>query len=314
MIEEVVSVELPVHERMIIRKNRLRPQFETGREKRVAIVSGIHGDELEGQYVCYEVIRKIQQHPEFLEGIVDIYPCLNPLGMDAIYRNVPKTETDMNRIFPGNKKGTMMEYVAACIVDNIIGSDICIDVHSSDTFIREIPQVRLRETYSEQLLPFAKLMNVDMIWTNATRTVDESTLAYSLNMLGVPAMIVEMGIGNHINKVFGNQVVDGIFNVMKTMGVWHGEVGPIKKPLIPKEGEIEFIRANRTGVFIPAIVYNQYVKEGQKVGEIVEPLSGECQEVFYAKKAGMVFSLREYPMIYEGALIARIISGIKEGY
>ncbi len=312
MIEEVISVELPVHEKMIIRKNRLRPQYETGREKRVSIVSGVHGDELEGQYVCYEVIRRIREQPGLLNGILDIYPCLNPLGMDAVYRNVPKTETDMNRIFPGNKEGTMMEYVAACIVDDIIGSDICIDVHSSDTFLREIPQVRLREAYSEKILPFARLMNVDMIWTNATRTVDESTLAYSLNMLGVPAMIVEMGIGNHINKAFGDQVVDGIFNVMKEMGVWTGAVNPVREPLIPREGEIEFIRANRTGVFLPAIAYNQYVRAGEKVGEIVNPLSGECLEVFYAKKSGKVFSLREYPMIYEGALIARIISGTGE--
>ncbi len=312
MIEEVVSVELPVHEKMIIHKNRLKPKMETGREKRISIVTGVHGDELEGQYVCYEIIRRIQLNLEFLNGIIDVYPCINPLGMDAVYRNVPKTETDMNRIFPGNKKGTMMEYIAFCIVEDIIGSDLCIDVHSSDTFLREIPQVRLRETYSDKLLPFAERMNVDMIWTNAARTVDESTLAYSLNMLGVPAMIVEMGIGNHINKEFGDQVVDGIFNVMNKMGIWKGEVVPVKKPLVPKEGEIEFIRANKTGVFIPAICYNQYVKEGQKLGEIIEPLSGECQEIFYAKRTGLVFSLREYPMIYEGALIARMISGVGE--
>ena len=296
MIQEVISVGMPVHEKLRIQKNRIEPKVVTGREKRVAICSGIHGDELEGQYICYE----------------DIYPCLNPLGMDALYRNVPKSEIDMNRVFPGNIHGTMMEHVAASIVDDIAGAEICIDVHSSDIFLREIPQVRLSEMYAEKVLPYAKMMNVDMIWTNATRTVDESTLAYSLNMLGVPAMVIELGIGNHINTSYGDQIVDGIFNIMHELGIWDGVIENIRTPVISRDGEIEFIRANEAGLFIPAIVYHQYVQKGEKIGQIVSPLTGETKEVFYAQEAGMVFSLREYPMIYEGALIARILSGIQK--
>ena len=49
MIEEVVSVDLPVHERLVVKKNRLMPENATGKEKRVSIVTGTHGDELDGQ-------------------------------------------------------------------------------------------------------------------------------------------------------------------------------------------------------------------------------------------------------------------------
>ena len=60
MIEEVVSIELPVHERMVIKKNRLTPKDYAGEPvPRISIVTGIHGDELDGQYVCYEVIRRV---------------------------------------------------------------------------------------------------------------------------------------------------------------------------------------------------------------------------------------------------------------
>jgi predicted deacylase len=79
MIEEVVSVDLPVHERLVVKKNRLMPENATGKEKRVSIVTGTHGDELDGQYVCYEIIKKIKEHPEKLKGIVDVYPDINPL-------------------------------------------------------------------------------------------------------------------------------------------------------------------------------------------------------------------------------------------
>ena len=66
MIQEVVSVDLPVHERLVIKKNRLEPENMTGKEKRISIVTGTHGDELDGQYICYEIIKKIQMYPEKL--------------------------------------------------------------------------------------------------------------------------------------------------------------------------------------------------------------------------------------------------------
>ena len=55
MIKEVASIELPVHESMVVRKNRLMPKnFIDGvNVPRISIVTGIHGDELDGQYICY---------------------------------------------------------------------------------------------------------------------------------------------------------------------------------------------------------------------------------------------------------------------
>lgn len=81
----MARVGLPVDERLEIRKNRIEPRTG-GHGGRISIVTGIHGDELEGQYVCYEVERRIAAHPEYLTGVVDIYPTLNPLGIDSITR------------------------------------------------------------------------------------------------------------------------------------------------------------------------------------------------------------------------------------
>ena len=52
MIEEVVSVELPVHERLVVRKNRLMNEENGIDMPRISIVTGTHGDELDGQYIC----------------------------------------------------------------------------------------------------------------------------------------------------------------------------------------------------------------------------------------------------------------------
>ena len=72
------------------------------------VVTGIHGDELEGQYVAFLLNQELQQHQKYLHGTVDIYPAMNPLGINTIQRGVPLFDLDMNRIFhalrvPGQK-------------------------------------------------------------------------------------------------------------------------------------------------------------------------------------------------------------------
>ena len=114
MIEEVVSVDLAVHERLTVRKNRLAPKQLTGNEKRISIVTGTHGDELDGQYVCYEIVKQLNAHPEKLKGIVDIYPDVNPLGLDTGSRGIPMFDLDMNRVFPGDK---WCDYGISCCRD-----------------------------------------------------------------------------------------------------------------------------------------------------------------------------------------------------
>lgn len=310
MTKEVFAIELPVGERLVINKNRI-----TGKRplsKRLAIVTGIHGDEFEGQYICYEMARRIMKEEDKLTGTVDFYPALNPLGLDTAEHKVPKLGIDLNRMFPGKKNGTAMERVAAAIVDDLSGADMCLDIHSGDSFVKEIPQVRVHEKFAEKLLPYARLMNADMVWMNATATVHESTLTYSMNMLGVPSMVVEMGVGTRIDREYGDQLVEGFFQLMKELKMWEGTVDEIHYPAISTDGEVDFIRSNTTGVFLPAIAHNHYVRKGDKLGEIISPLEGKVLDEIKAHKSGLVFTLREYPFVREGSLLARILTGIGE--
>lgn len=310
MIEEVVSVGLPVDENIIIKKNSIRPEILNGNEKRICIVTGTHGDELEGQYVCYELIRRINMEKDKLKGIVDIYPALNPLGIDSITRGIPMFDLDMNRIFPGNEGGAMAEYIASKIIKDIEGADFCIDVHSSNIFLKEIPQVRVSEETAEVLIPYAKKLNVDFIWVHASATVLESTLAHSLNVRGVKTLVVEMGVGMRITKEYCNNLVDGIFALMKSEGIWEGETIEPKEPIISTDGEVGFINAECSGVFVPCVEHWEDVKKDEHIGDILSPIEGK---VLYQVKApcdGMLFTLREYPIVYEGSLIGRVLGGM----
>lgn len=309
MVETVISVGLPVGEVLTIKKQTLRPAELTGKEKRLCIVTGIHGDELEGQYVCYELIRRIQENLTNLKGIVDVYPCANPLGVESITRGIPTFDIDMNRCFPGTREGDLVENVAASIVEDAKGTDLCIDIHASDIFIREIPQVRIRTENIDTLFDYAMELNVDFIWAYESQTVIEATLAHSLNQLNVPTLAVEMGVGMRLTKSFGDQIVDGLFCVMKKLGIWDGQVKESRKPIVSTDGEVELIHAQAPGIFVPYIEHWRGIKEGDIVGNIIDPLEGTLKQSIVAPVSGMVFSLREYPVVYEGSLIARILGG-----
>lgn len=309
MIETVVSVGLPIDEKLMIQKNRLIPQKGlSGGEKRISIVTGTHGDELEGQYVCYELQRRIRENIGCLTGIVDVYPAINPLGIDSITRGIPGFDLDMNRIFPGSEDGSMPEYIASGIIEDLSGSAAVIDIHASNIFLEEIPQVRINKLSRDTLVPLAKLLNTDYIWVHSSATVLESTLAYSLNSIGTPTLVVEMGVGMRITKKFGDQLTDGIFALMKELGIWSGEVVTPKEPIISEDGEVSFINAGKSGVFVPCVEHWKNVRKGGHIGDILNPLTGEINERISSPTDGIVFTLREYPIVNEGSLIARILA------
>ncbi|ABR36456.1 M14 family metallopeptidase [Clostridium beijerinckii] len=311
MVETVVSLGLAVDEKLVIKKNRLTSVNINEKAKRICIITGLHGDELEGQYVCYKLIRKIKENIKYLNGIVDIYPSLNPLGIDSVHRGMPTFDLDMNRIFPGSESGAMAEHVAAKIIEDIEGADICIDLHASNIFLREVPQVRVSEHIKDKLVPYAKLLNMDFIWVHPESTVLESTLTYSLNNKNIPTLLVEMGVGMRITQEYGDQLVEGIFNLMKKLDIWNGTVNPVRDPIISTEKEVNFINANSSGIFMPCVKHLDEIKREEKIGEIFNSLTGEIEEEVISSCDGVVFTLREYPVVYEGSLIARVLGGVK---
>ena len=312
MIKAIVKVGLPVDEELRIRKNRISPV--TGPAgKRISIVTGIHGDELEGQFVCYEVARRIQENPGFLKGTVDLYPALNPFGIDSVTRGIPAFDLDMNRIFPGRQDGDMNEYLASEIIHDLEGSDLCMDIHASNIYLTEIPQIRINELHKETLMPFALLSNVDFVWVHGASTVLESTLAYSMNSRSVPTLVVEMGVGMRITEEYGMQLTDGIFRLMKELGIWEGPVTDVRTPVVSTlPDEVSFLNAPVSGIFIKTQSHGASVKKGMEIGRIVDPLQGTLLASITSPVDGWMFTIREYPVVDEGSLIARILARSKD--
>ena len=314
-IELVTKTKLPVDEELKIWKHRMMPEGAKVEElekekKRISIVTGIHGDELEGQYVCYELARKIEAEHEKLDGIVDIYPAMNPFGIDNITRGIPAFDLDMNRLFPGNDNGDMNEHIAADILKDMEGTNLCVDIHASNIFLTEVPQIRINEEHKERLVPVAKRANVDFIWVHGASTVLESTFAYSLNSRGIDTLVVEMGVGMRISKEYGEQMVEGIFSLMSMFEIWKDKVLPSHTPVVSNDEkglDVSYLNADISGIFLKEKEHGSMVEQGEIIGKIVNPLTGKLLKEVKATDKGWLFTIREYPVVDEGSLLGRIL-------
>lgn len=306
MVTVVASVDLPVDEKLTVKKNTIKGD---GSDKRFCLLTGLHGDELEGQLVCYKVQERINAAPQNFHGTLDIYPALNPLGIDSITRGIPAFDLDMNRTFPGETNGTMTEYIASKILEDASGADFALDVHASSIFIRELPQVRIPPEFKDKIIDNARLLNMDLLWIHNNGSVQENSLVYTLNQNGTPAAVIDMGIGMSYTSEFAEQLTDGIFCLMKKMGMWTGAAITPREPVYSdQDSDMTALVSKMAGFFVRKVDCGQRVQKGDLLGEIISPLEGKILAQIKAPCAGLLFTLREYPIVEIGSTLGRLLN------
>jgi predicted deacylase len=310
-IETFFTIDMPYRERMETR----RTVFSGSNGPRVAVVAGLHGDELEGLYVCHRLAawldNLLRTAPHTLLGSVELYPAVNTLGLDTLTRGLPVFDTDLNRAFPGSAGGPLPERLAAALMTELSGATLVVDIHASNIYLREIPQVRINQDFDDLLVPIAHRMNLDLIWLHGAATVLETTVAHSLNNSGTPCLVVEMGVGMRITPDYCDQLVAGILTVWKDLGVLAPNVELPKTThtaLIADDSNVHFLNAQTSGMFVSSISHWTDVRRGELLGTIVSPFCGDVLSEVRSPVDGILFTLREYPLVYEGSLMARVMA------
>ncbi len=263
--ENILSLDLPYRDHLSLR----RTVFRGGSGPKVAVVSGIHGDEIEGLYVCHRLARWLSEHPKALRGRIELYPAANPLGLSTLQRIVPVFESDLNRNFPGHREGLVPQRMAEALMRSTQDAALVIDIHASNIFLREIPQVRISKAFAKKLVPIAQRMNLDLIWIHGSMTVMEATLAHSLNALGTPCLVVEMGVGMRITPIFAEQVMIGILHVARKLGALKPDVElPLltHEPVLANDSNVHYLNAQTSGLFVPEVDHWRAVERGQVLG------------------------------------------------
>ena len=305
MLQTVFTAMLPIGESLVVQKNRISGIRANG--PRVAVVTGMYGDELEGQFVAYELVRRLNEGPLNLTGVVDVYPALNPLGLSALEHGVPQFDIDLERTFPGNPDGNLTEALADAVFRDILGARVCVVIHSSDAYVREMTQARIDEGDSKDLVDLASLLNPQIIWVRDRQRVAEPTLAHALNAKRCPTIVVEMGAETGVSTDSGSWLVEGILRLLEHLHAWTGSTIALPFPRVVRGGNVAVITASNPGLFIPRVEHGAQVRRDDVIGSIVDPLEGTTACEVRAPCNGLLFSLRAYPIAQPGSLLARIL-------
>ena len=104
-------------------------------------VSGaIHGDELNGVEIVRRVMRELDS--KSLRGAVIAVPIVNPLGFMIESRYLPDRR-DLNRSFPGSKRGSTASRLAHLFMEEIVDQcSVGIDLHTATNHRINAPQIQ----------------------------------------------------------------------------------------------------------------------------------------------------------------------------
>jgi predicted deacylase len=114
-----------------------------------------------------------------------------------------------------------------------------------------------------------------------------------------------------ITPAYCRQLMSGILTLWKDLGVLAPDVElplPDHFPLIADDSNVHYLNAPTSGLFVPVIEHWTDVQKGQLLGTIVSPMQSGILAEVRSPVDGILFTLREYPLVYEGSLMARVMA------
>ena len=272
--------------------------------KVLALVAGVHGYEYPPILALYRLKQKID--PTSLAGTLILVHIANPPGFQKriIYYN-PYDWKNLNRVFPGDPDGTSAQRNAYVLVEEVVKKcDCLIDLHCGDGNEALIPysywmlsnDPEVDEVTRDMVLVFG----LKYIIIDASRTKDITDSKYLGNtaiLHGKPAITTESGYLGKTDEISIQRNMDGIFSVMKLFEMIDGQPVPVEEPIWIDKYEVVY--SDVDGLFYPLTEMGYYVKEGEKIGYVMDYL-GETRRVFRAPFTGILLYVIHTPPTSEG--------------
>lgn len=243
---------------------------------RVTIIAGVHGDE--GPWGAWAISKFLEKiHPDEVEGSIRIIPQANPSAMESDLRVSPLDHLDLNRVFPGDKKGSYTERLAYLITDAVLGdADIVIDLHGGGSWC--VNAFAFQFPGSESLaLSFNPPFVLDVPMKRGTLT------RYASDM-GARVTAVEMGGRCDEEDAWAEYIASGLERCLVDAGVIAKSIPSIEQKTIHVGGS-QVLRPSRGGLLMPQVgstSVGTIVKKGTVLGRLVDPASLDTLEVFKA--------------------------------
>ncbi|MEM9363214.1 MAG: succinylglutamate desuccinylase/aspartoacylase family protein [Bacteroidota bacterium] len=258
----------------------------------VLVQAGLHGDEING----VETLRRMLQQNRFnvKKGAVMVVPILNVFGFIHFSRDVPDGK-DVNRSFPGSKTGSLASRIAHSYTAEILPHvDFAIDLHTGGAQRHNYPQIRYSQE-DQKSKALAEMFNAPFCFPS--RLIAGSFRKVTLKM-GIPAIVFEAGESMRFDEHAITVGIEGIYKVL----VGHKMIpkeGKTKKQLSIHLGRRRWIRASKSGMFIPSVLNGTYAEKGEELGLITDTFAKKNRKV-KAPFDGYIFCVNHQAVVNQG--------------
>lgn len=266
----------------------------------VLITSGIHGDEINGVEIVRQIIAKKINKPK--KGTIICIPVLNIFGFLDMKRAFPDGR-DLNRVFPGNPRGSLASRFAYQFVKKILPvAEYCLDFHTGGASRFNAAQIRISPDNKEAAV-FAEIFNAP--FTLYSKTIPKSYRA-TCSRLGIPILLYEGGKSKVSDKEIARIGVDGAIRFLDHLGMIKAsiEVPKIKMPSVLVEST-RWMRAKYSGLMHVKVICGQHIEKGQHIATITDPY-GKFKYPVNAPHNGYIINVNEASLVYQGDAIFNI--------
>jgi uncharacterized protein len=273
----------------------------------VLFSAGIHGDEINGVEIVRQIITKKINKPK--TGTVICIPIINMFGFVNMSRQFPDGR-DLNRVFPGSKKGSLASRFAYHILTEIMPLvDYAVDFHAGGASRFNAPQIRLAPN-SPELKTLADVFNAP--FTLYSKKIAGS-FRNSSSKLNVKMLLFEGGKSLDINESIADAGVDGVKRILSHLNMLDPKHGIQKQQentiYIEKSA---WIRAKCSGLLHDSGYIGSFVKKGTILATITDPF-GKFERKVKAPNDGYIINANHSPIVYQGDAIYHISKTLGDG-
>jgi len=257
----------------------------------------IHGDEIVGVEIIRRVLETIDERE--LRGTIIAVPVVNVFGFVAESRYLPDRR-DLNRSFPGSRRGSLASRLARLFVDNVLEpTEFGIDFHAGSDDRTNLPQIRgnledqetrrLATAFSAPLMIHAKTIKGSLRETAVKR--------------GKRVLLFEGGEPRRFNPGPVQAGADGALRVLHALSMI--EASPVSMIESAEASSATWVRAPRGGIFHLQTRLGARVRRGELIGIITEP-SGRGGREVRARASGMIMGHAVNPLVHQGDSLVHI--------
>jgi len=261
------------------------------------VSAAIHGDELNG----IEIIKRLISKKVVLrKGTLIAVPMVNVYGVLSQSRYMPDRR-DLNRSFPGSKKGSLAGRVASLFLEEVVSKcDYGIDLHTGAIHRSNLPQIRA-DLEDEETLAMANAFGAPVILNADLR---DGSLRYAAKEEGTKMLLYEAGEALRFDELSIRIGYQGVKKVMRHLGMTKPSKAKAKNEPF-RADKSTWVRATDSGIITHKHQLGDHVKKGEVLAEICDPF-GRKLDVVKASISGVIIGKQNIPLVQEGEAVYHI--------